>query len=212
MAGLGKHPETYVYDRLAEKCIRILHLQPGVQDDSVVVEISSEELDENIEGYSALSWEWGTEKNSEIIRVKTKDQSRVFSIPVKANLLKAFQRLRESDAIVRLWVDAVCINQAGDNNLEKSEQISMMAKIYGIAEKVCVWLGEESDDSKKAIQYIDQLVHLEDDNHIAALENCIIDADRLVPLTKFLKRGWFSRRWVVQVSSLLFKSWSLSSF
>ncbi len=197
-------PRGYEYKPLEEAHIRILHLQPvGTQSDSLVAEISSEELVEGIVGYAALSWEWGSEKPNEIIRIKNKndDKSKISSLMLKPNLLKALQRLRKSDEVVRLWVDALCINQARDDNQEKSEQIAMVTKIYGMAEQVCVWLGEERDESTKAIEYIHQLVQLEDDNHIAALENNnIFNASRLVPLTKFLKRGWFSRRWVVQVS------------
>jgi hypothetical protein len=114
--------------------------------------------------------------------------------------LKALQRLRDGTKTVRLWVDAICIKQDRDNNFEKSVQISMMTQIYGMAEQVCVWLGEDRDESAKAIEYINQLANLEDDNHIMALDRSIFDTSRLVSLVKFLKRGWFSRRWVVQVS------------
>jgi hypothetical protein len=38
-----------------------------------------------------------------------------------------------------LWVDAVCIDQADDE--ERSEQVQMMSRIYKNASRVLVWLG-----------------------------------------------------------------------
>jgi hypothetical protein len=35
---------------------------------------------------------------------------------------------------------------------------------------VCVWLGEDRDESRKVLEYINQLANLEDDNHIMALD------------------------------------------
>ena len=82
------------------------------------------------------------------------------------------------DKILRLWVDAICIKQIeqDDNlhdeekNLEKSNQISIMTDIYEMAENVCVWLGEESEDSAKAIELVNRLVQLKDFDHIAGAE------------------------------------------
>jgi hypothetical protein len=53
------------------------------------------------------------------------------------------------------------------------------------------------------MKFVRQLVNLEDSNHIAGLERRSFDwsnASDLAALIKLLKRGWFSRRWVVQVS------------
>jgi hypothetical protein len=100
-------------------------------------------------------------------------------------------------------VDAGSTASDEDKDLEKSDQISMMNKIYGQAEEVSVWLGEERDDSSKGMKLIERLVKLKDFDTIAGLENNIEGstmANDLVPLIRLLKRGWFGRRWVVQVS------------
>ena len=94
------------------------------------------------------------------------------------------------------------VNTDEDKNLEKSHQISVMNKIYGLAEKVSVWLGEEKDDSAKAIQLIERLVQLKDFDNSAGWGKNTSDqsiGNKLGALIKLLKRGWFSRRWVVQV-------------
>ena len=209
MADLSNPPLPYQYARLDPGCIRILQLQPGELADSVFVEISQEKLDEGIKSYNALSWQWGENKDNKLIRIKNKENtdsnfdSQIWALEVRPNLLDALKHLRKKNRIVRLWVDAVCIKQEVENNEEKSEQISLMTRIYGMADEVCVWLGAASDDSEKAMKFVRQLVNLDDANHIAGLERRTFDwsnASDLAALIKLLKRGWFSRRWVVQVS------------
>jgi len=217
--------KRYRYSPLYSDQVRILHLQPGEPNDTVFVEISPEKLDGDIIKYSALSWEWGSERAREAIRIKDKGNtdSEIRMMPIKPNLLAALKRLRQRHKIERLWVDAICIDQTelDDNvdtvkqrNLEKSNQISMMTKIYGMAEKVCVWLGEESEDSAKAVQFIDRLVKLEDMYYIAGLERSsnfdYSIANDLGSLIKLLKRGWFNRRWVVQVTYTVSPTLALS--
>jgi hypothetical protein len=217
--------KTYKYKPLDDNHIRIVHLQPGEFNDSIFVEISHENLDKasKIEGgYKALSWQWGSnDERKRPIRIKNKGEGEIRTLPVKPNLLDALKRLRKKDRIERLWVDAICINQTEQNedsveadkkkkaneddrekNEEKSNQVSMMTTIFGTAKEVCVWLGEKKDDSDTAVDFIDKLVNLDDTDHISGLERSTFDqaiANDLGPLIKLLKRGWFSRRWVVQV-------------
>lgn len=211
---MGSIQKKYKHRPLGEKQIRILHLQPGERNDSVFVEISHENLDAKIVKYHALSWQWDGQKASEVIRIKHKDEDNtdpdIWTMEIMANLLAALKHLRMKDKILRLWVDAICIEQIeqDDNlhdeekNLEKSNQISIMTDIYEMAENVCVWLGEESEDSAKAIELVNRLVQLKDFDDIAGLESKISghsNGNDLGALIKLLKRGWFSRRWVVQV-------------
>jgi hypothetical protein len=51
-------PKRYAYKRLEDDEIRILHLQPGEPKDTIFIEISHEQLNDNITNYYALSWEW----------------------------------------------------------------------------------------------------------------------------------------------------------
>jgi hypothetical protein len=200
----------YKYKALDDGQIRILHLQPGEDGDSVFISISHEKLDPKMMEdeklkYKALSWQWGVRKADACIRVKDRDTESpdIFKLEIKPNLLNALKRLRRPNREMRLWVDAICINQSKDSNAsEKSNQISMMTDIYRRAEEVCVWIGDARDDSEEAIQFIGSLVRLDDINHIAALDPKGTDASiarKMLSLIKLLKRGWFSRRWVIQV-------------
>jgi hypothetical protein len=213
----------YKYRPLKENLneIRILHLQPGERNDSVFVEISHEELNAGIGEYDALSWQWGSDRASEVIRIKHKDKDntdpKIWTMKIMPNLMVALKHLRMEDQILRLWVDAICIEQIeqGNNsptsidadeqkNLEKSNQISIMTKIYGMAANVAVWLGGEEEDTAKAIGLVNILVHPKGFDHITGLESKTSDysiENDLNALIKLLKRGWFSRRWVVQVRS-----------
>jgi hypothetical protein len=208
--------ETYEYKELKNGEIRILHLQRGNVNDSVLISISREKLDRKMMQdeklkYKALSWQWGTREADKYVYVKDKDSGSlsIFKLGVKSNLLDALKRLRLRDKEIRLWVDAICIDQSkeeSDNASEKSNQISMMTAIYRIAEEVCIWIGQEHDGSKEAVEFIDSLVKLDDVNHIGVLEPKGSDesiASKMLSLIKLLKRGWFSRRWVIQVTHTL---------
>lgn len=208
MESTQSQPERYQYQRLGDHQIRILTVQQDNANDIVSAEMSIEELDEEITSYCTLSWEWGRQDASEIIHIKNRGSTEYGIWYLKPTLLAALKTLRQSDRKVRLWVDALCIDQVVQadelpkvkekKNLEESKQISMMTTIYGMAEVVHIWLGEESDDSADTMAFIDKLVNLEDTQRISVPEQSTVNP--LEALLKLLKRGWFGRRWVVQVT------------
>jgi hypothetical protein len=211
----------YKYGRLhvQDREIRIAHLQPGEGDNVIVIELSHERLDD-IAPYRALSWEWGDASETATIfvmnKVKKNTQPRkegdLGLLTVRRNLLAALQCLRGKEKEARLWVDAICIEQmvegddknADTKNLEKSEQILLMTQIYGKAEEVWIWLGEdrEGDNSAQAMGFIKKLFILQDMDIIAELKRGTYDVSDLIAFMKLLKRGWFGRRWIVQVPLL----------
>jgi len=77
---------------------------------------------------------------------------------VTDNLYAALERLQRFDAIKRrmkVWIDALCINQ---NDLEeRATQIQLMHQIYAQAQHVVIWLGPETPSTElafTAISYI----------------------------------------------------------
>ncbi|KAK5651612.1 hypothetical protein OQA88_11885 [Cercophora sp. LCS_1] len=195
---------AYKYKKLEPGEIRILRLRPGKKsDEGIYIEINHEKLDPNITPYNALSWQWGTKDATVEIQVANKDEDVGHSLMIRPNLFEALKRLRHHSNTVRLWVDAVCINQAPENNREnnneKSNQIALMTKIYSTAKEVSVWLGKTRDDSGQAMKFVRDLMDLNHEEHIAGLYRGNSNrAGDLEALIKLLKRGWFSRRWVVQ--------------
>jgi hypothetical protein len=127
----------YVYESLpAHDSIRILHLHPislSHSDTPLSGTLHSTTLRQK-PSYQALSYVWG----DQIETVKIKINGSIFRIG--RSLKSALMHLRSSsDQIVKLWVDAICLNQKDYS--KKSHQVKNMGRIYNIAEQVIVWLG-----------------------------------------------------------------------
>jgi hypothetical protein len=68
-------------------------------------------------------------------------ECNVHTLHITKNLGAALKDIRSSSEVVKLWVDAICINQ--DHLAEKNHQVKNMGSIYWMAERVLVWLGPE---------------------------------------------------------------------
>jgi Heterokaryon incompatibility protein (HET) len=85
------------------------------------------------------------------------------TIPITASVRSALTRLRLTDRVRVLWIDALCINQkenhedSNEGNGEKSDQILLMPKIYSSASRTVVYLGEQSDRSDFTIKFIEKI-------------------------------------------------------
>jgi hypothetical protein len=76
-------------------------------------------------------------------------------VRVTQNLHAALLKLRNPYFERIVWIDALCINQ--NVKKEKAHQVWAMARIYGLARRVVVWLGDEDDDSALAFQELSEL-------------------------------------------------------
>lgn len=59
---------------------------------------------------------------------------------------------RWEDKHKEIWIDALCINQNDDEEMER--QVQIIDRIYQEAERVVVWLGVETDGSNRAMDTI----------------------------------------------------------
>ncbi|KAF7886341.1 hypothetical protein EAF00_010444 [Botryotinia globosa] len=136
--------------------------------------------------YEALSYVWGDLNNSLLISVDKKQ------FQVTVNLYAALLHLRDHSFERIIWIDAICIDQ--NNNGERTQQVQLMAKIYSSANRVIVWLGEEIEEVKGALEGIQLAVDEE------YTENSEIRREMLKPkkLIKLLHNPWFQRIWVLQ--------------
>jgi hypothetical protein len=91
-------------------------------------------------------------------------------------------------------VDAVCIDQANDN--EKELQIQLMATIYAKASRVIVWLGAAEENSDQALDAIRiaSSSRFESKRYRQTAQASIWLAE--LAILQLLKRPWFSRIWV----------------
>jgi hypothetical protein len=194
----------YKYESLTSPDkLRLLRLIPAsfkqvdIDCELVEVDFGDVSLDEEAHvSYEALSWCWGGDiPNAELRMHKGHN---VFGFNVTPNLKAALRALRKHDGVRMLWIDAICIEQR--NTEERNEQVPRMDKIYGKAKSVCIWLGEEADESNLAIKFIkDQVLSLWEFDKL--IENRAM-ARHWAALINLMKRPWFSRRWVVQEIAL----------
>jgi hypothetical protein len=143
------------------------------------------------------------------------------------NLRTALRRLRQSRSALALtgcktaefvedawgevdlyWIDALCVDQ--DDLLERSKQVSLMAKIYGQARSCTVYLGEEDEYSRSAVDLlqafcnddtISQCLDRGENGRAKDLSVCRMDSltkEQKNGLSVFLARRYFSRLWVLQ--------------
>ena len=107
----------------------------------------------DIEPYDALSYCWGASTQNNQVNISTGYQDyQGYWILITDNLqsaLAALWKRRGEKKIIRIWVDALCINQ---NDLyERSQQVQMMRQIYSRAEKVLAWVGSCSNPVKATV-------------------------------------------------------------
>jgi hypothetical protein len=100
--------------------------------------------------YNAVSYFWGDTNELENVKVQTSNEGvlgSVHEVPVTKKLTAALRQFRvEASAKkepLRLWVDALCINQS--DSLERQFQVSMMKWIFWYALSVWIWLGESDE-------------------------------------------------------------------
>ncbi|GAB1195906.1 hypothetical protein APSETT444_005171 [Aspergillus pseudonomiae] len=135
---------------LGDDRTRLLRLLPNEENTAPIkCQLLNYSLQKNRNGvhlYDALSYVWGDPARPQVIYIEDGE------FKVNQNLHSALRRLRDPTFERILWVDAICINQADDK--EKERQIQAMGKIYARANQVVVWLGDEADNSDKAMEGI----------------------------------------------------------
>lgn len=145
--------------------------------------------------YEAVSWTWGPDKNGKTIRIRGGGGWK--TLVVRKNLIKVLDQLRLEDSARILWVDGVSIDQSSDeSNVEKNQQVAMMAHIYGNATNVCICLGEHYDRSELAFGFISRTVS--DLGAFREITTGSVFEEEWKALAALMTRPWFGRRWVVQ--------------
>ncbi|KAF7558406.1 hypothetical protein G7046_g5753 [Stylonectria norvegica] len=191
--------------------IRLLKLRPGQpkSDAEVACELFDAEFQDQNGGqlvgvvsqevytYEALTWCWGIAPADSLIFIEEKSNKRT-EMAVSSDLAWALKHLRKPDKSRILWIDAICIDQK--NIDERNDQVQVMSKIYSYSSRVCVWLGLDDPNSRKAIAFIrDEILQLQRFDELCDDES---NAQKWQALLVLMQRPWFFRRWVVQEISL----------
>jgi hypothetical protein len=117
-------------------------------------------LDSN-QVYDALSYMWYNSKPFSNILLEGKP------LPIAENLSNALRHLRppqqgidSTQAPLRIWIDAICINQ--DDVKERNAQVSVMRTIYSNSSLVRIWIYEPninaSSEQVKRLQHFNELL------------------------------------------------------
>jgi hypothetical protein len=174
--------------------IRILLLHPApaslanIHCDLIYTTISTCDQD-LFEHYVALSYVWGSTDDLQTIFLED------HQFKITRNLSEALRNLREENRSIRLWTDAICINQQDDD--ERNQQVSLMGQIYSIARHTIIYLGhstlvidvvlQKAAESRKSVSS-DKDQGQETHEHL----------QKQLVARELLKRAWFSRIWVFQ--------------
>lgn len=196
---------AYEHESLSHpNSIRLLKLWRGDErTEEVVCDLFEVPPDEkNDHTYEALSWTWDSAgpTGSITINKQVDGEDAAFSFSISYNLYLALKALRYKRKPRVLWVDAICINQNISQSDERNHQIPMMPSIYGDACQVCVWLGDASNDSDKAINFMERI--MKDIWKLDQLCEDRFETENWAALLRLIMRPWFSRRWIVQEIAL----------
>ncbi|EPE28606.1 hypothetical protein GLAREA_09727 [Glarea lozoyensis ATCC 20868] len=202
MPSLGTD-KIFNYRPLIEKdAIRLILLEPSPRDSPICCSIEHSTLTrfehELRDHYTALSYVWGSPTKTHEISV----DGCVFG--VTSNLESALRHLREEEPgrVLRLWVDAICIDQ--ENEGEKNTQVQQMGRIYATAHHTVIYLGESTEATDWAFE---KLRSWRKERGKSASETDAGDVksgvDNVQKLWDILESDvltcqWFSRAWVFQ--------------
>ena len=120
----------------SQKEIRLLEIQPGHGGELIRCRLFCVRLSA-VPEYVALSYTW--EPDLPLVAVEINS----VRMPVRQNLCEAFLRMRSSAAAIRVWADAICIDQSSIP--ERNSQVPFMKDIYLSASQVYIWLGEGTE-------------------------------------------------------------------
>ncbi|KAI0864818.1 heterokaryon incompatibility protein-domain-containing protein [Xylaria cubensis] len=152
------------------------------------------------QGYVALSYVWGSQHDTHEILLGKRH------LHIGRNLDSALRHLRRRDRPIRLWVDAICINQ--HDVTERNHQVQQMRHIYSFAVETVIYLGDQtgSNTGLSAWNYLERKATWAmndagdpDPDLPKAREALIYFRGDLSDVgIDVLTRPWFRRLWVFQ--------------
>ncbi|KAF1850140.1 uncharacterized protein K460DRAFT_422571 [Cucurbitaria berberidis CBS 394.84] len=174
-------------------------IQPGqfrmcrfVQDgDCLSAVLETFSVDGQNPQYNALSYTWGLDQRG---------PTTSWAIQIGEQYLSA---LRSRGTLLDgtwWWIDSICIDQK--NVHERDEHVRRMKTTYQKAQKVIVWLGEQSDDSECALDFICLLDEMSRARHSNEDVRMSLQKDQYhaqwIALQRFFLRKWWTRIWTIQ--------------
>jgi hypothetical protein len=148
--------------------------------------------------YTALSYVWGDSTEKRHIMIDG------YSFHVGPNLHSALCHIRGNADVIKIWADAICINQS--DTAERNQQVQQMGSVYSIARHTITYLGHSSNEVDTLFADLSSLFtgirtpfsveRIDSKYNDTALESLgkIIQAH-------IAENTWFTRVWIFQDSS-----------
>ncbi|KAH7370598.1 hypothetical protein BKA65DRAFT_562436 [Rhexocercosporidium sp. MPI-PUGE-AT-0058] len=141
---------SYEYSHLGESgSIRLLLVHPGLpsyqMNCSLIHTMLSECHTDIYIHYTTPTYLWGAVNQRRVVYVEDKD------FEVATNLAAAPEDLRGNERILRLWAEAVSIDQSCIP--ERNHQVGLMREIYAYAHHTIIHLGESDDACRPWIHF-----------------------------------------------------------
>jgi hypothetical protein len=171
--------------------------------------------------YEALSYVWGLEPEYHTVDVakgsfgldkipSSESKSQKQTILIRSNLFSALKHLRLKSKKRTLWIDAICIDQ--ENSDERNKQVRRMGRIYGLAHRTIIWLGDGSKETADAFAELVKLAEgaildtsgfwfcrpnaIHETPQAAAALAMKLEARTLEAIEDLFDRSYFRRLWV----------------
>ena len=183
--------------------IRILVLEPGSGGDFLHCSLEESDLDSQPQ-FNALSYCWGDTSDTRTINCEE------CSVSITKNLYDALLRLRKPHLRLRIWADALCIDQ--NDMVERRQQVQLMRRIYQQAEKCLVWLGAHTELDALAFKLLNTIQDYlksrpSDRDGKVLIPGRILAEYSTTPgewdaLLHLFARPWFERVWTLQEITL----------
>lgn len=213
--------EAYRYEKLpgveAGHIIRVLHLLPGKTEDPIEVKLEQVVLPNDktttAPNYEALSHVWGKPDDAGG-RIHIRHGQTTRYLPVRQGLRSALVHLRDPQSRRILWIDAICVDQ--ENSDETGSQVRRLGRVYRLARRVVIWLGEAQSHTHLAMDIIEFAAttpRFENPRpHRSFWGDQIgpkprfdlrrLEEEEAEALLQLLMNPWFERVWVLQEVSL----------
>lgn len=187
----------YQYQRLNYTLgqeIRLINLLGGERSDPIRCQMLHVNLEDD-PAYEAVSYTWSNEdgdvcKSSLIHFVNGNG-----AIAVTKNCEGALRQLRNRGCSRRLWVDAICIDQASIS--ERNHQVGLMDRIFSLAWRVIMCIQDERPSTSIDYSKLFEILRTRKN----ATPSIVLTVDRL------LNARYFTRVWIIQEVALARSAW-----
>lgn len=160
--------------------------------------------------FTTVSYTWGApdEYSDELISLDGEDVRVLKNVRPLLEMLSANACAEFNVRDDWLWIDSICINQSDLS--ERASQVKLMGQIYRQAAQTIVWLGEQTESTDQAMDFLSTLEERRRDlRHAANTRRRRRQAGQKMPpdleghpgwkaLEQLLENPWWRRVWTLQ--------------